>query len=456
MLLRNVRVVLPARTIERASLLIEDGLITRIFDSSNPDSSQAASALDLKDLTIFPGFIDAHIHGAVGVDVMDASAEALRKVSRFLVTQGVTSWLPTLVPAPDGHYASAIGGIEKAMTEQGELRRKWRPSTSVEIPHPTWAARSETPLLGQEPESVLLGSQGPLPQELPPSSEEAARVLGEESRVLGLHYEGPFVNSSQCGALRSEHFRSFAGPSDLNALPVPESEAAVRLMTLAPEIEGGIKLIAELRKRGWVVAIGHTRAGIDLLDLAFEAGARHMTHFMNAMAPLHHRAPGPVSWGLLRDDVTCDVIADGIHLDPFVLRLLLKTKDAGRLSLISDAIAATGTGDGEYEIWGETITVKDGRTSNSLGSIAGSVITMLDAAKMMLSLGVSEVDVARMASTNPARLLGIDGECGSIEEGKRADLVALDGQRIVRFTIIGGRLAFEAKNALKRTWLKRF
>lgn len=443
MLLRNVSAVLPERIIEGASLLIQDGLITRIFDSSHPDFTQADSALDLRDLTIFPGFIDAHIHGAVGVDVTDASAEDLRNVSHFLATQGVTSWLPTYVPAPDAHYARAMGALEKAMTEQEEIRGRWLLRTSEAIPNVTRAARPGTPLLGLEHGTIPPGAPQRAPsQELPPRSLEGATVLGEESRVLGLHYEGPFVNSSQCGALRSEHFRSFAGPSDLDALAVPESEAAVRLMTLAPEVEGGIKLIAELRKRGWMVAIGHTRAGIDLLDLAFEAGARHMTHFMNAMAPLHHRAPGPVSWGLLRDDVTCDVIADGIHLDPFVLRLLLKTKGADRLSLISDAIAATGKGDGEYEIWGETITVKNGRTSNSRGSIAGSVITMLDAARMMLSLGVSEVDVARMASTNPARLLGIDGECGSIEEGKRADLVALDERGDVRLTIIGGRVAF--------------
>jgi N-acetylglucosamine-6-phosphate deacetylase len=164
-----------------------------------------------------------------------------------------------------------------------------------------------------------------------------------------------------------------------------------------------------------------------------------MTHFMNAMAPLHHRAPGPVGWGLLRDDVTCDIIADGVHLDPLVLRLLLKLKGAAGLTLISDSIAAAGLGDGDYKIWGETITVKDGRTSNAQGSIAGSVITMLDAVRLLLSLGASEVEVARMAATNPARLLGLDDDCGSIAEGKRADLVALDQTGKVRMTLIGGK-----------------
>ena len=211
-------------------------------------------------------------------------------------------------------------------------------------------------------------------------------------------------------------------------------------MTLAPEVDGGIQLVQELKGRGWIVSIGHTRAGIEVLDEAFAAGARHLTHFMNAMAPLHHRAPGPVAWGLLRDEVTCDVIADGIHLDRTTLQLLLKLKGPDRLLMISDAIAAAGRGDGDYAIWGETIRVKDGRTSNAGGHIAGSVITMLEAFGIMRSLGCAENDLARMASTNPARLLGIENECGSIEEGKRADLVALDSQGNVALTVIGGEM----------------
>jgi N-acetylglucosamine-6-phosphate deacetylase len=174
------------------------------------------------------------------------------------------------------------------------------------------------------------------------------------------------------------------------------------------------------------------------LDAALSAGARHMTHFMNAMSPLHHRSPGPIAWGLSHDDVTVDMIADGIHLDPFMLKLLVKIKGVRGISLISDAIAAAGKGDGDYAIWGETISVKNGRTSNASGSIAGSVITMLDAVRTMRSLGLSYVDIAQMASTNPARLLGLDHECGSVEPGKRADLVALDAHGNVHLALQGG------------------
>src|SRR5688500_2974011 len=218
----------------------------------------------------------------------------------------------------------------------------------------------------------------------------------------------------------------------------------VRMITLAPEIAGGVELVRELKKRGWIISIGHTRATLEVLDQAFAAGARHMTHFMNAMSPLHHRSPGPIGWGLSRDDVTCDLIADGIHLDPFMLKLLVKIKGARGISLISDAIAAAGKGDGDYQIWGETISVRDRRTSNGAGSIAGSVITMLDAVQLMLSLDVSYVQLAQLAASNPARLLGLDSECGSIEVGKRVDLVALAQDGKTKLTLIRGDVAFRA------------
>ncbi|HYV23909.1 MAG TPA: N-acetylglucosamine-6-phosphate deacetylase [Pyrinomonadaceae bacterium] len=400
-LLRRARIVTPERTIEDADLLIDSGAIARIVASSSTESIDAESEIDLRGQTLWPGFIDVHIHGAAGVDAMDARADDLCRVAEFLARHGVTSWLPTLVPAPAEQYERAVRAIEEAMK-------------------------------GQD------GS------------------LSAQARVLGVHYEGPFVNSEQCGALHHEYFRTFGSAADVDDLPTIASTASGslhargmrtqtnHLMTLAPEIEGGIELISELNRRGWIVSIGHTRANRDVLDKARNAGAHHLTHFMNAMTPLHHRDLGAVGWGLIQDDVTIDMIADGIHLDREVLRLIAKSKGVERVSLISDAIAATGQGDGDYKIWGENITVKDGRTSNDRGGIAGSVITMLDAVRMMLSLGFPETDAARMASQNPARLLGIDRECGSIQEGKRADLVALDENQNVRLTIIGGEIAHES------------
>lgn len=390
-LLRNARIVLPEQVVESGSLLIEDGQIARVIEHTSADSVNTDSIIDLNGATLFPGFIDIHIHGAVGVDVNSATAGDLRHVSELLAGKGVTAWLPTLVPATDEQYKRAIAAIGGLMSQQA---------------------------------TVQSGELG--------------------ARVLGVHYEGPFVNTEQCGALHREHFRTFKNATDLDSLPTVAHQNAVYMTTVAPEIEGGIELIGELRRRGWIVSIGHTRATPDVLDEAKAAGAQHMTHFMNAMSPLHHRAPGPIGWGLLNEDVSLDVIADGVHLDPMMLKVLLRCVTPSRLALISDAIAATGQGDGDYEIWGEKISVVNGRTSNARGSIAGSVITMLDAVKTMLSLGASESDVARMAASNPARLLGVDGDCGSIEEGKRADLVALDESGEVRLTVISGQVASKA------------
>ena len=384
LVLQNATLVLPDRIVEHGAVLVENGLIAAVSEKETLRGSDEVEVVDLSGLTVLPGFLDVHIHGAAGVDVMEATPEGLQEVSQYLATQGVTAWLPTFVPASDEDYATAIAAISAAMHH---------------------------------------GAQS-------------------GARVLGVHYEGPFVNSAQCGALHVEHFKTYSSPADLDSLPVGRD--MVRMITLAPEVDGGIELVRELTRRGWVVSIGHTRAGVDVLDQALTAGARHMTHFMNAMAPLHHRSPGPIAWGLAHDDVTCDIIADGIHLDRFMLRLLVKLKGVAGLSLISDAIAAAGKGDGDYKIWGETISVQNGRTANKSGSIAGSVISMLDAVRVMRSLGVSYVDLARMAAANPAQLLGLADVCGSIENGKRADLVVLDANGNVRLTLLAGRTAYKA------------
>ncbi len=405
---------------EKASLLIHDDRIAQVLEPAPSQLPAADSVLDLSGLSLFPGFIDVHIHGSVGVDTLEATAEELTRVSEFLARQGVTAWLPTLVPAAPEDYQSAVRAIEQLMHEQSRAEDEEQ--------------------AGRAPRRIGRHPPGAAPRLLP--QPQGSRRQGS-ARVLGVHYEGPFVNTAQCGALRSAYFRSFSSVSDVDSLAVPHDKTSVRMMTLAPEIDGGLNLVQELNNRGWVVSIGHTRADTTVLESAFKAGAHHLTHFMNAMAPLHHRSPGPVGWGLSRDDVTCDVIADGIHLDPVVLKLLVKLKSSNRLTLVSDAIAAAGQGDGEYNIWGETIAVKNGRTRNERGSIAGSVITMLDAARMMRSLGVSETGLANMTAANPARLLRLDSDCGSIEEGKRADLIALDDTGDVRLTIIGGRVAYQ-------------
>jgi N-acetylglucosamine-6-phosphate deacetylase len=387
LLLRNARVVSGRGVFEDAALLVERGRIAHVLPSAESSDVRAGEVMSLKGLTLYPGFIDVHIHGAVGVDTLEASAEDLHRVALYLAREGVTAWLPTLVPAPDADYRRAARSVAELVRTQDE-------------------------------------------------SEPAARAVG-------LHYEGPFVNERQCGALRTAYFKTYARGDELDGLPALEVKGAAHMITLAPEVEGGIELVGELARRGWVVSIGHTRADLETLESARRAGARHMTHFLNAKSPLHQREPGPIGWGLLQDDVTVDLIADGVHSHPLMLRLVLRCKTADRVSLISDAVAPAGLGDGEYRVWGETITVESGRTRNERGSIAGSVISLRDAARTVLALGLSEIDLARVASLNPARLLRIDDVCGSIEEGKRADLTAIDADGRVRLTLVGGRVAFK-------------
>jgi N-acetylglucosamine-6-phosphate deacetylase len=327
--------------------------------------------------SLLPGFIDVHNHGAVGHDVNTASAEDLLEVAAFLARHGVTAWMPTLVPDSDENYRRVVGEIDTLMQLQ----------------------------LGR-----------PVAQ------------------AVGVHYEGVFAAEKMCGALRPEYFKKFTG-KEVDELP--RLSSGVHMITMAPEIEGGIEAITDLVSRGWVVSIGHTSADVDTLDRAYAAGARHMTHFFNAMTGIHHRQVGVAGWGLSNDGVTFDLIADGVHVDPSILRLAVKSKGPGRVSLISDSVAPTGLGDGEFSLWNETVSVVNGRTRNERGSIAGSVATMLDCVRTVLDLGFSRDQVAMMSSAAPARLLGLQDR-GSISVGLRADLVELNDAGEIRNVWVAG------------------
>jgi N-acetylglucosamine-6-phosphate deacetylase len=390
LLLTRAHVVLPDRVIENASLLIEGERITGIYKHAEDVLADVHRTFDLQGLTLLPGFIDLHIHGAMGVDVTDAeSSDDLHKVACYLAAHGTTAWLPTLVPAPVENYKRAARLVKELIVNESE----------------------------REP----------------------------ASRSLGLHYEGPFVNEAQCGALRPRFFQRFSNTSSLDAIALVGHPRARHMITVAPEIEGGIELVRELSSRGFIVSIGHTRADIETLDRAHEAGARHLTHFMNAMIPPRAREPGAIGWGLMRDDATCDVIADGVHVGDIMLRLIMRCKESHRTLLISDAVAPAGLGDGEFQFWDETIAVENKRTRNERGDIAGSVAMLNDCARTMHRLGAKFSDIAQMASYNPACLIGIERDYGSIETGKRADLVAFDTEWNARLTIIGGRVAFDER-----------
>ncbi len=374
--LKNIETIAGSNG-EASTITVSDG---RIVDIGEKGAAEA-DTIDCTGLTLFPGFVDMHIHGAVGCDVNAADTDGLMEIATFLATHGVTSWVPTLVPDSDENYARVIATIDRLM--------------EVQTAYPV-------------------------------------------AQAVGVHYEGVFASEKMCGALRPEFFKTYTG-GELGSLP--KLRTGVHMMTFAPEIDGGVDLAADLDRNGWIASIGHTRASVEILDAAFEHGARHLTHFYNAMTGLHHRELGVVGWAFSKPDVGFDIIADGIHVEPRMLGFACQAKGATNVSLISDSVAPTGLGDGTYEIWGERVSVDAGRTRNERGSIAGSVITMLDAAKQMLSLGFSTSEVAMMASLNPARTLRIESTRGSVEVGKRADLVAIDRDGKVRFTLIAGAAA---------------
>jgi N-acetylglucosamine-6-phosphate deacetylase len=379
--LKNLSGVIGHESGDRLSLSITDGLVTALGDDT---SEGQGDSFDCSGLTAWPGFIDVHIHGADGVDVNEAGTEGLLRVSAFLARHGVTAWTPTLVPDSDENYRRVISAIDEVM--------------NVQLDKPV-------------------------------------------AQAVGVHYEGVFANEKMCGALRPQYFRQFTGNELQN---LPRLNRGSHMTTFAPEVDGGIALIEELNRQGWIASIGHTRADVETLERAFRAGAKHVTHFFNAMTGMHHRDIGVVGWALSNRDVTFDIIADGHHVHPTMLEYACRSKSPESVSLISDSVAPTGLGDGAFTIWGESITVRDGLTRNERGSIAGSVITMLDAVRRMLSLGFSDAEVSRMASRNPARLLGLDETHGTIDVGRRADIVLLDAAGDVRMTLIGGEIAFNA------------
>jgi N-acetylglucosamine-6-phosphate deacetylase len=297
------------------------------------------------------GFVDLHIHGAFGVDVLTASAAEMDRLATGLASRGVAAFLPTLVPLPLPEMAATVARLSDWMRTRAEG-----------------------------------DGRGALP--------------------LGLHFEGPFVSRARCGALHGAHFLDGNDPRAVaRFFEAARGFPGRGMTTLAPEIPGGVAVVREFVRHKFLVSIGHTEADVPTLDAALAAGARHMTHFANAMKPLHHRDPGPIGWGLVTDGVSVDVVADGHHLSPEMLRLVFRAKGDGRVALVSDAMPAAGLSDGNYEVWGETLTVSGGAARNAKGALAGSTALLDDCVRRLEAAGVSAEAAARSASVVPRRIL---------------------------------------------------
>lgn len=326
---------------------------------------------------VLPGFIDPHIHGAGGADAMDGTAAALATISETVAREGTTSFLTT------------------TMTESGEA-----------ILRALTAVRDcrETP----------------------------------GARLLGVHLEGPFISETYAGAQPREYI---AAPDiDVFDRYQAASGGRIRIVTVAPEVPGADALIRHLAETGVVPSVGHSAAGVADVRRAIACGARSVTHTYNAQSPFRHREIGVVGSALLYDELNCELIGDGIHVSPEAIRLLVKNKPRGKMTLITDAMRAKGCPDGVSELGGQTVYVKNGEARLADGTLAGSVLRMNDAVRRMVQvIGLPLTDAVDMATKNTAALLGISDSCGEIACGKRADFTVLDPDFGVLLTVVGGR-----------------
>lgn len=334
-------------------------------------------------LYIGPGFIDTHVNGGGGRGFMECTAEAFKTAVNFHLRHGTTGLLPTAVAAP---------------FEQMREFLKLVSSFQERIPI-----------------------------------------------VLGVHFNGPFVSPKRCGAINPEFILKPSAEKFHNL--VEGLENVVKIVTLAPEEEGSEDLINAILKIGAVPSLGHSDATYDEAMQAIDNGVKHFTHVFNAMRELHHREPGAVGATLDSEEVTIELIADGRHVHPALIRLLIKAKERDSISLVTDAISATGMSDGEYRLGDVPVFVQNGIARLKTGTFAGSTLTMDRALKNLVEFtGISLPVAIRMASLNPARTLGISDRKGSLELGKDADIVIFDSKYKIHYTIISGEITYEALN----------
>jgi len=368
---------------KNAALALEKNMIAAIGDETNLTKNTAAKILRFPaTYHVIPGFIDLHIHGAYGKDVMDGDFAALETISESLAREGTTSFLAT-----------------------------------------TMTAKPE------EIEKVLLNVRNYIQQQ--------QSVKGAE--VLGVHLEGPFLSPKKVGAQRADLILE---PNiDYLKQWQKKSDNVIKLVTIAPELPNSLEFIKFLRQQNIVASIGHTDATYAETNAAIEAGCSHVTHLFNAMRGIHHREPGVATAALLSDKVSAELIADGIHLHPAILQLAIQVKNNDKIILVTDSMRAKCLPDGEYDLGGQSVAVKQGVARLTDGTLAGGTLKMATAIKNMLQFTDCQLsDVIRFAAENPAKALNIFSHKGSIAERKDADIVVLDEQFNVVLTVCGGRV----------------
>lgn len=378
--LTKAALITPFVMFDEATVLVKDGKILAAGPVDKVSVPPGFREVPLEGLLIAPGFIDQHVHGGGGASVMEGTTEKLVEVARFHVTHGTTTFL-----------ASTISST----TEQLMTVAK------------AYAGMSQKPYKG--------------------------------ARCLGLHLEGPYLSPKHYGIHKSEALKK---PDLEEVLTLHRlSNFGVKMVTLAPELPGAMEMAASLAEKRILCAIGHSDADFETAITAITNGFSSITHCFNQLRPFHHREPGVLGAALLRPELMVEVIADGIHLHPATLELVLKAKGPENIILVSDAMSPTGMPNGKYQTTEGELTLSNGSLTNQDGKLAGSVLTLERAVKNFMDMtGCELTDALRMATYNPARYLGINKRKGSLYPGKDADLVALTPDLDVVMTMVEGEV----------------
>ena len=359
-------VVLPDRVLENGLVILEGARIAGVHEDPSDRMPKGVPTYDCGSNYIAPGLIDLHVHGAVGRDVMEGDVAGLLEIAAYQARNGVTGFVATTLAAPWSQVKEAVAGIREA------------PAQSL------------------------------------------------SAQVLGIHLEGPFLSIEKKGAQNPAFIRPIER-ADLSELR-DTCRGFKTIITVAPETGDNLDFIPPLREAGLLVSIGHSAADYELALTSFERGIKHATHLYNAMSGFLPRRPGVIGAVLDSDGVMAELIADGIHVHPAALRLAVRQKGIERICLITDSLNAAGLGEGEYSVGGLDVVVANGQARlKETGALAGSVLTLNQAVRNIIEwTGVSVPQAIRMASLNPARVLGQEGRMGSIEPGKLANLALFD------------------------------
>ncbi|KTD87384.1 N-acetylglucosamine-6-phosphate deacetylase [Paenibacillus etheri] len=376
-ILQNVQVVLQERIVPAANVWISEGKIIKIDTESLSIPEGDYERIDGGRHLLVPGMIDVHIHGANGFDMMDGTEQSIQEVSKSCASSGCTSFLATSVSSTLEDLLEMIRSVK--------------------------------------------------------------RVIGHEvgAKIAGIHLEGPYLNPKRKG-MQNEKYLRHPNLDEMNLI-FQEAGSLIKMVTIAPELPGGMELISFLKEKGVVIAIAHSDATYEEAKQAFASGASHVTHCFNGMRPIHHRDPGVIVAAFEEKHVSVQAIVDNVHLHPAIIRLMHTLKGPEGMVLITDALQAMGLGDGDYMFGGHHVTVSEGVARLKDGTLASSTVTMNEALRYTVETGIPLIDAVKMASTTPANILELQRK-GSITTGYDADLVLLDDEFKVLWTMVDGQI----------------